>query len=570
MINNPTEPGRTSLGPTRSRILLLIIGAALLSLAASAGYSAFKSHRAHSLIQLGRRELEAGHFQQALAHAQTAGLLRPGFVDSSRLIAQILSAAGDPRAVPFWGGVVRASDGQLNDRLDFTACAISFQQWDIAEKELSELRLVRPVPARALALSAILHDLTGSPAEAIRFAMETLDRTPDDRQMQLMVARLSANSPEPVRQKQGLAMLRSMVADTSASSIEPALILARAPMASTNDLQLVRDILLRTTNSVGRNLSLARTEVELRLGIAKLAPAAVSLRKEMASRAAKDRLEVARWLNQKGLHRETLELLQGSDWMQSRDLALVYLDAKAALGRWNEVRADLGKPNIPLPPPLQSLFKARASSELGDGSAAGLFWDQALAQATGQPLVLAYLASYAEKQGLRSQARSAYEQMLRETRTARAGFMGLIRLAEAEKDTTRLRDLMARILERFPSDQQPSNDLAYLDLLTRKNVATSTSSALKRLAEAPSVLGYRTTAALGYLRGGNPAAALLLYSGVEVDWDAVLPGWRAVHAAVLAANGRRTEANLEAARIPLPRLLPEERLLIQPLLQSAP
>jgi hypothetical protein len=68
------------------------------------------------------------------------------------------------------------------------------------------------------------------------------------------------------------------------------------------------------------------------------------------------------------------------------------------------------------------------------------------------------------------------------------------------------------------------------------------------------------------LRSNDPKAALALLKDVAVDWPKVSPGWQAVFAATLAANGDTNAAKFIARGIPPKSLKIEERQLISSLL----
>jgi hypothetical protein len=68
------------------------------------------------------------------------------------------------------------------------------------------------------------------------------------------------------------------------------------------------------------------------------------------------------------------------------------------------------------------------------------------------------------------------------------------------------------------------------------------------------------------LRTARPFSALEVFTTVNIPPNAMTPSALAVHAAVLAGAGSVPEAETEARKIPLERLLPEERVLIKELL----
>ncbi|HEY6170157.1 MAG TPA: hypothetical protein VI454_19140, partial [Verrucomicrobiae bacterium] len=81
----------------------------------------------------------------------------------------------------------------------------------------------------------------------------------------------------------------------------------------------------------------------------------------------------------------------------------------------------------------------------------------------------------------------------------------------------------------------------------------------------PDSLAHRTTLALVLLKQGEATAALKVYDGREYEWPRALPAHRAIFAAVLAANGRKTDAVKIAGPLPRESLRREELALIETL-----
>jgi hypothetical protein len=86
--------------------------------------------------------------------------------------------------------------------------------------------------------------------------------------------------------------------------------------------------------------------------------------------------------------------------------------------------------------------------------------------------------------------------------------------------------------------------------------------AAKLVEKNPRSLPHRTFLALARLKQNRPADALAVYENITVTRGALTPSALAVHAAVLAANGRKDEARTEAAQVKPEQLLPEERALL--------
>ena len=108
--------------------------------------------------------------------------------------------------------------------------------------------------------------------------------------------------------------------------------------------------------------------------------------------------------------------------------------------------------------------------------------------------------------------------------------------------------------ERVP----PSGDLSTLPEIEQL--------AAKLVQRNPRSMPHRTLLALARLKQNRPAESLEVYSNIQVAVNALTPSALAVHAAVLAGNGRGEEAKSEAKQINPEQLLPEERELIRDLM----
>jgi len=108
----------------------------------------------------------------------------------------------------------------------------------------------------------------------------------------------------------------------------------------------------------------------------------------------------------------------------------------------------------------------------------------------------------------------------------------------------------------LPSATLPNNE----ELITVAQVAE------QLVQREPASLPHRTLLALARLRLGKPADALAVYNGLHIPRNVSSPSAVAVHAAVLAANGKEEEARAEAASVNPDQLLPEEQALIAKLL----
>jgi hypothetical protein len=165
--------------------------------------------------------------------------------------------------------------------------------------------------------------------------------------------------------------------------------------------------------------------------------------------------------------------------------------------------------------------------------------------------------------GRPAQAEQAYRSLAANANTARPAMEGLLKIAGSRGDMDMLRDTLKKMRERWPQDDSVKNDLAYFNLLAGKSVDESCAVARDLVARSPGSLPHLTTLALAMLRKTDPAAALSVYQGLRIPWERIAPPQRAVHAAVLGANGRTAEAVAEIAALRWDDLRPEEQELIK-------
>jgi tetratricopeptide (TPR) repeat protein len=281
---------------------------------------------------------------------------------------------------------------------------------------------------------------------------------------------------------------------------------------------------------------------------------------------------LATWLNGKGEFQRQLDAIPVQRALQSRDLFLQHVDALGGLGRWKEIKELLDRDTFPLDPVVQKMYLARCNAQLGEKAASENNWQRALETAHGDPGKLIMLADYAEKNGALEVARAAYDEAAAESPKLRAAHQGRLRLAQATGETKKIHGVLAEMLGIWPNDPAVQNDEAYLRLLLveqaqvesrKEEVEKIEQLAADLVKREPSSLPHRSLLALARLRLGKFSDAMNAYADIQVSRGALTPSALAVHAAVLAANGRSEDAAAEMREVDRKRLLPEEAALVQ-------
>jgi hypothetical protein len=276
---------------------------------------------------------------------------------------------------------------------------------------------------------------------------------------------------------------------------------------------------------------------------------------------------LAAWLNKIGRPAKTLEVLPQARAAQRQDFFLLYLNALAALQRWNDIENLLTSERFPIEPVLQHMYLAVAQTRLGSAAATTNEWQRAL-QAANTIEKFLVLAGYAEQNSASDIADAAYSEAIKIAPKGRAAYTGRLRLALTAGRTAQAQTIAAEIVQLWPDDTAARNQDAYLRLLL--GASDGAAEAAEREAEVlvrkePRNWSARATLGLACLRLGRNKDALAAIreprvTGVEP------PGALAVRAAILAANGYEDGARNDARLLGAKPLLPEERALIAPLL----
>jgi hypothetical protein len=277
---------------------------------------------------------------------------------------------------------------------------------------------------------------------------------------------------------------------------------------------------------------------------------------------------LAAWLNKIGRPAKTLEVLPQARASQRQDLFLQYINALAALERWNEIKDLLSSERFPIEPVLQHMYLAVAQTHLGSATGATNEWQRAL-EVAKTPEKLLPLAQYAEQNSVNDIADAAYSAAIKIAPKNRGAYDGRLRLALAAGHTAEAQKIAAEIAQVWPDDVAARNQDAYLRLLL--GAAGDAAEAAQReaqvlVAKEPQNWQARATLGLACLRLGRKQEALAAIreprvTGIEP------PGALAVRVAILAANGFEEGARNDAPLVSAKPLLPEERALIAPLLQ---
>ena len=277
---------------------------------------------------------------------------------------------------------------------------------------------------------------------------------------------------------------------------------------------------------------------------------------------------LAAWLNKVGQPAKTLEVLSRARALQRQDFFQLYLNALAALQRWNDIKSLLTSERAPIDLMLQHMYLAVAQTHLGSATGATNEWQRAL-ETANTPEKFLTLAGYAEQNSVNDIGDAAYVGAIKIAPKNREAYSGRLRLALAVGRTAQAQTIAADIAQVWPEDPAARDQDAYLRLLlgaSGEQAEAAERDAQLLVAKEPQNWPARATLGLARLRLGRNKDALAAFRAIRVTGNEP-PGALAVRAATLAVNGYEEGARNDARILGAKPLLPEERTLIAPLLQ---
>jgi hypothetical protein len=610
----------------RMVVLLFVLAIVAMFFGARPASNAIKAWQARRHAQRAFAYISNEQWNDAQKEAIAAYQLRPGEPQALRAVARFLSRVREPEALDFWKQLQNRQPLTREDRRDEVSIALAANDLPVADLALKNLLTRKDSPAAAAdwLLAAQVAEQKIETDEARKFAQKVLDdsRADEPTQFQAALLTLAIATPENAdasstsaawarlrklgegKTKTALvalvALAQHALSRPEGTGSVPANSLVPFPSKKKDDTHDGGQAQVVPPNDLVRALEnhpLAKTPHKL-LALDLQMQADPTQREALISRAIADwknantdsLVALATWLDEKGEYQRQLDTIPLERALQSRGLFLQHLDALGALDRWSEIKQLLESEHFPLDRVEQRMYVARCNARLGEKIASENNWNRALEAAGGDSGKLMTLAEYAERNGANEIAEVAYATATNESPKLRAAWQGRLRLAQASGGTKEIHAVLTGMLAIWPNDSAIRNDEAYTRLLllfskSRNDEAPAFAGlrrgrpmtndetlkeidqfAQKLVEQNPTSLPHRTLLALTRLWQNRAAEALEVYANIQVAPDALTPSALAVHAAVLAANGRIDDAKTEAAQVRVDNLLPEEKALIQNLL----
>jgi tetratricopeptide (TPR) repeat protein len=540
---------------------LWIILVIALGFSARPAFRFVKHLRAQSFDKEAEQALSQGNFVLAREKAMLSLRLVPGDIRAFRVMARMGDAKKDPQALRIWELICSGSEATAQDRLAYAEAALRENQLKEAEQQITQL--LNDAPSKEVYhLAGLLAYRQQKPNAAREWFQKALGLDPHYARAIMNLARteMSFHSDRSI-QKQGIEKLIQLGDRNDEWALNSLQLLvefgANNPTIFPFDSTLAKKLTSHSGAGVSERCLVA--DWEIRSAPQRADELVSQITSSTTGLSDDDKKKIGIWLNQKKLFQTTLKVFPPSPDSE-QDLLLVQLDAMAALGQWQKIHEFLAQDISKMDPVLLALYRGRVSRELGNEKLFDIGWRKAIREASGNFQAMLYIADYAEKLGEFDKCAEVYENLLEAADQKLHFLLKLVRLYER---TGRTRDLLRTIQRISEVHTEPAvvNDAAYLGLLLNDAPKERFESAYLVYQSDPKKPAFVTTYALAQLRTGSPELALKAYDSIEAS-DLAAPGWKAVYAATLGANGKKKEAVKIAEGIEVALLKPEEKQLI--------
>lgn len=470
--NAPPEIPRPQHAVSSLSIILVILICVTAWVIKDPIYAAFRHYRAVYLVEEARSLLEKGQPHDAVAKASAAHSLSPDSAEPIRFLAEASDPESPLNAFVYGLSLINREQATPDDYRRTIRSSIVLRALKTGGSLLDELLIKEPQLAQNHLLGARLALARGDARSCLDFLSLALERAPDDREVQLEVSQFFAGASAPELQASAKTQLLK-VADGHNDSIALAAWMRLSQMKGLTPQEVSR-ISQGINEHSGSGLAHQLEALTCEL-INEQTPLDEIVTKGIVL-GVEDPLLVSRWLGRLREFEQAADLLS-TIRPATREVVMEQIYVFDRLAAHPELLNLLDREDVDkmLHPALIFSLKAGVHTKASTGTPA-IFWNRALTAASGgstsgEAAYLQLVAETAERCGVLEVAATAYRRMIRRASidpSAQAD--ALIRIYSKLKDTGELHSLMEDLHERFPVNASYQFNLAYLKLLSDKDL----------------------------------------------------------------------------------------------------
>lgn len=557
-----------SLGGRRWAWIGLGVGLAVAGVVvAMPGVSWWRARQVAALTELalkyGQREMS----REAMMSVETALRLDPLDLGALRALAQLQSSRAGAAALTVYGTLRGVGGLTEDDARRYVRLAADQAQWSLAE-ELISVATTDGSAATPFILQAELREAQGDRDGALAAWRQAMASDPGD-EARAGLWRLLVKSRTGAESGPGEMgdLLRELVTRSHRHGAEALATGLELGLAEEPELRVWAER-LRDHPQATPGQRLLAEEAAMRLDPSVRPQVLARVAATLRTQAPAERLMAMRWLLRLGAAEEAAQGMTRDEAMRQSDTFLIWLEAVALTGRWDDVLAAMAEPAQPLDDSLKLVWRGRAWRAQGRNAEADGAFRTALQRAAAvSPEVLVFLRRIGEAPLLEAHWASQFADPAR----ASEALVAVESVLRSHGDAA-LIGWMYDVAAASPVLSQQfevMNEQAYWHLILREPVALD--SVAQRVTDHPLDLRCRLTLALALVRGGQGEEARRLLENFLPDplSSGLSARERSVTIHVLAAAGDMTTARAVAATVPARALTQQENELLQRVLSLA-
>ncbi len=561
---------RRELMVMRRRLLWLagLLGVLLLAglLGARPAYRQVKKWRAVTLTAKADELYRQQRHDDAFKGYRAALELNPAYLPALRGMARILTQLEMPAAFGYWRPVLRSAEATDEDRDGYITLALRLLRFDLANEEVAALLQQDPPSDAALIHAMELFQVQGDYRRASGFAEALWRRDMGNNNSALRLALAQIRLPGPTNRAFAVQLLAGRTNLTRLERAWAFNMLRQAPDLPREETRTVLESLRGAmTNYLGDQLIMA--DIEIRLEPERREALVEQILAAHPAPTPAEKRELAAWLLVHQQHERLLALIPPAEAQADGDLMRLRLIALSVRGNWAQIERELANPGV-MDPLLVDVFRAVTARERNQPVLAAEHWRRAAEETQASPDERRRFAAIALQLRAYDQALPAVQALLRSPLDRLRALRQLVQIYEATGNLEGVRSVMRDWAKDAPDDPTPRTAFVYLCGLMRRDIPEAEAQGRELVERYPDRAAVRAALALVLLRRDNPVDALEQFARIRPELDLALPGWRAVYAAVLDANGQPEQARAILRPVKPEMLRPEERQLVEKLLST--
>lgn len=544
--------------------LMVLLAALVVGAALYGGYRLLSKYRAGQMASGAQEYLGQGKVREALLRAQSALRLEPEGPDAWRSMAAVMESIGNPLALGCYEKLVTLGVATDDDRRNYVRAALRLGQSSMARRQAEVLS--QGGDAGFLEFVAAEEAMRRGQAAV---AEQSLRKVPPAsaayREARLLLGQMLSAREEAEARAEALTVFRELSSGdgrVAAAALAAGLTSGVVPPEE----RATWAAQLETHPGGDEKTFLVVQSARLEAEPGARPQVLDTVMTYFADRGVERKTPAVIWLNSLQEYDLALRLLSSQEALSSTDAFVAWLDTLAGKGDWARVESALAGEKIPLQGVSLEMFRARAARMTGKEGAARQGYQRAVNAALRQPSQIGAVMAFLENDGQLDVLRETFVAGLAEPATAGSAKQGLLAIEKRSRDATKMRDLLNKLRDALPEDNDVKSEAIYYDLVLG---GRGLGSEAWRMREAePENFARRAVHALAVLQEGFPEKAVRVFDGLSVRSDQITPEQKAIVVSVLAANGRMDQAQAMASTLDENDLTREEAEMVNRYLQS--